>query len=95
VDVTNTGKRAGDEGVQLYVRDDVSSVPRPVLELKAFRRVTLEAGEKRTVRLDLTPDALAFWNIDMKWLVETGTFTISTGNSSAALKSVKLAAVDD
>lgn len=90
VDVTNTGKRTGDEVVQLYVRDDVSSVPRPVLELKGFERVTLKPGQMRTVRLPLTPDALSFWNIAMTYLVEPGTFTISTGSSSAALKSVTL-----
>jgi beta-glucosidase len=90
VDVTNTGKRAGDEVVQLYIRDDVSSVPRPVLELKGFQRVTLQPGEKRTVRFTLAPDALAFWNIDMRHVVEPGTFTISTGSSSAALKSTTL-----
>ena len=90
VDVTNTGKRAGDEVVQLYIRDDVSTVPRPVLELKGFQRVTLQPGEKRTVRFTLTPDALAFWNIDMRRVVEPGTFTISTGSSSASLKSTTL-----
>jgi beta-glucosidase len=90
VDVANTGKRAGEEVVQLYIRDDVSSVPRPVLELRGFQRVTLKAGERRTVRFELTPDALAFWDIDMKWVVEPGTFTISAGPSSAVLKSAKL-----
>lgn len=90
VDVTNTGARAGDEVVQLYVRDDVSSAPRPVLELKGFRRVTLKPGERRTLRFELEPDALAFWNIDMKWAVEPGTFTVSAGASSASLKSAKL-----
>jgi beta-glucosidase len=90
VDVANTGARAGDEVVQLYIRDDVSSVPRPVLELKGFQRITLEPGTKRTVRFDLTPDALSFWNIDMRWGVEPGTFTVSAGPSSAALKSAKL-----
>ncbi len=90
VDVANTGTRAGDEVVQLYIRDDVSSVPRPVLELKNFQRVTLEPGAKRTLQFDLTPDALSFWNIDMRWVVEPGTFTISAGPSSATLKSTKL-----
>ena len=93
VDVTNTGKRIGDEVVQLYIRDDVSSAPRPVLELKRFQRVTLKPSEKRTVRFTLDPDALAFWNIDMKWVVEPGTFTISAGPSSASLKSTKLTVV--
>jgi beta-glucosidase len=90
VDVTNTGKRSGAEVVQLYIRQDVSSVPRPVLELKAFQRVTLQSQEKQTVHFSLTPDALAFWNIDMRWVVEPGTFTISAGDSSVALKSTKL-----
>lgn len=90
VDVTNTGKRAGDEVVQLYIRDNVSSVPRPVLELKGFQRVTLQPGEKRTVHFTLSPDALAFWDIDMRRVVEPGTFTISAGSSSTALKSTTL-----
>jgi beta-glucosidase len=90
VDVSNTGKRAGDEVVQIYVRDDISSVPRPVLELKAFRRVSLQAGEKRTLHFQLEPDALAFWDIHMKWVVEPGSFTIYAGDHSAALKSAKL-----
>jgi beta-glucosidase len=90
VDVTNTGKRLGDEVVQLYIRQDVSSVPRPVLELKAFRRMTLQPQEKQTARFSLSPDALAFWNIDMQWVVEPGTFTIFAGDSSVALESTKL-----
>lgn len=90
VDVTNSGKRTGDEVVQLYIRDDVSSVPRPVLELRGFERVTLKPGEKRTVQFRLDPDSLAFWNIDMAFVVEPGTFTIHAGPSSAQLKSVKL-----
>ncbi|MET0180384.1 MAG: fibronectin type III-like domain-contianing protein [Novosphingobium sp.] len=60
VDVTNTGRRAGDEVVQLYIRDQASSAPRPVLELKAFRRISLKPGEKQAVRFDLGPDDLAF-----------------------------------
>lgn len=90
VDVRNTGTRVGDEVVQLYVRDDVSSVPRPTLELKAFERVTVKPGEMRTVHFDLGPDALAFWDIHMQWVVEPGTFTISAGDSSDALKSARL-----
>ncbi len=90
VDVANTGNRAGDEVVQLYVRDDFSSAPRPVLELKSFQRITLQPGQRRTVQLQLSPEALAFWNINMQWVVEPGTFTISAGNSSASLKSARL-----
>src|SRR5262249_54355811 len=90
VDITNTGARVGDEVVQLYIRDDVSSVPRPILELKAFERVTLEPGEKQTIHFDLGPEALGFWDINMQWVVEPGTFTISSGDSSDALRSVQL-----
>lgn len=90
VDVANTGQIEGDEVVQIYVRDTVSSVPRPVLELKAFRRVTVAPGGKTTLRFDLGPETLAFWNRDMKWLVEPGSFNISVGNSSDKLKSAKL-----
>lgn len=90
VDVKNTGPRTGDEVVQLYIRDDVSSVPRPVLELRGFQRVTLAPGEARTLTFELPPDALAFLDIDMHWRVEPGSFTIYCGSSSAALKSAKL-----
>ncbi|HEY7808892.1 MAG TPA: glycoside hydrolase family 3 N-terminal domain-containing protein [Allosphingosinicella sp.] len=90
VDVTNSGRRAGDEVVQLYVRDDEASVTRPVIELKRFQRVTLKPGEKRTVSFELKPDDLAFWNMDMKKVVEPGTFTIRTGPNSVDLKDAKL-----
>jgi beta-glucosidase len=91
VDVTNTGTRAGDEVVQLYIRDLVSSITRPVKELKGFQRVTLEPGEGRTVALDITPDRLAFWNIDKQFVVEPGEFAIMVGPSSVDLQSVTLA----
>lgn len=81
-DVTNTGRRAGDEVVQLYVRDAVSSVTRPVKELKGFRRVSLQPGEKTTVAFDVTPDHLAFYDIDMQWRVEPGEFRLMVGRSS-------------
>ena len=79
--------------VQLYIRDQVSSVPRPVLELKAFERVTLAAGEKRKLTFSLAPDDLAFFDAAMRWVVEPGDFTISLGASSAALQSVVLQVV--
>ena len=82
VDVTNTGKRAGAEVVQLYVRDLVSSVTRPIKELKNFKKIFLQPGETRTVALDLTPDALAFYDVNMNYLIEPGEFEISVGNSS-------------
>jgi beta-glucosidase len=82
VDVTNTGARRGDEVVQLYIRDVVSSVTRPVKELKGFRRVTLDPGETRTVALPITPDRLAFYDIDLQYRVEPGEFRIMVGSSS-------------
>jgi len=90
VDVTNSGQRAGDEVVQLYVRDEEASVTRPVLELKRFQRVTLKPGERRTVTFELKPDDLALWDLQMKRVVEPGIFTISAGPNSVDLKSVKL-----
>ncbi|MCX8475505.1 MAG: glycoside hydrolase family 3 C-terminal domain-containing protein [Sphingomonas sp.] len=90
VDVTNTGSRAGDEVVQLYVRDDLASVTRPVKELKRFERVSLQPGEKKTVTFTLTPRDLSLWNVDMKRVVEPGTFTISSGPDSVKLKSTTL-----
>lgn len=82
VDVTNTGAVTGDEVVQMYIRDKVSSVTRPVKELKGFGRITLAPGETATVMFEITPENLAFWNIDMKYVVEPGEFEIMVGNSS-------------
>jgi len=82
VDVTNAGARAGDEVVQMYIRDKFSSVTRPVKELKGFERITLAPGETKTVSLEITPEHLAFYNIDMKYVVEAGEFEIMVGNSS-------------
>ena len=90
VDVANIGQRAGDEVVQVYVRDQVSSVARPVMELKGFERVTLAPGERRTLRFTLGPDAFALWDVDMREVVEPGLFTIMAGPSSAQLKSAIL-----
>jgi beta-glucosidase len=81
-DVTNTGKRAGAEVVQMYIRDVVSSATRPVKELKGFQKVTLRPGEKKTVTFDITPDLLAFYDVNMKYVVEPGEFFIMVGNSS-------------
>ncbi len=82
VDVTNAGKRAGSEVVQMYIRDSVSSVTRPVKELKGFKKVELLPGETRTVALDITPELLAFYDVNMKYAVEPGEFEIMVGNSS-------------
>ena len=84
MDVTNTGLRAGSEVVQMYIRDRVSSVTRPVKELKGFKKVTLPPGGTQTVALDITPESLAFYDINMKFLVEPGEFEIAVGNSSRA-----------
>jgi beta-glucosidase len=82
VEVTNTGKREGTEVVQLYIRDLVSTVTRPIKELKGFKKVRLQPGETTTVALDITPDALAFYDVNMKHVVEPGDFEIMIGNSS-------------
>ncbi len=90
VDVTNTGNRAGDEVVQLYVRDEVSSVTRPIKELKGFQRVNLKPGETRTVSFSIGPEELQFYNREMKRVVEPGTFKIMVGPNSVDLTSVSL-----
>ena len=90
VTIANTGARAGDEVVQLYIRDEVSSVTRPVKLLRGFERVTLAPGEKKTVTFTVGPDALAFTNEDMHRVVEPGTFEIMVGTSSETSLSGKL-----
>jgi beta-glucosidase len=90
VDITNTGDVAGDDVVQLYLRDDASMVTRPVLELAGFQRVTLEPGETQTVTFEVGPRAMAVWNFDMEREIEPGTFTISAGHSSVDLQSATL-----
>lgn len=82
VDVTNTGDRPGTETVQMYVRDVASSVTRPVKELKGFQKIELQPGESRTVELPITPDRLAFHDINMDFVVEPGEFRIMVGTSS-------------
>lgn len=81
-DITNTGDREGSEVVQMYIRDLVSSVTRPVKELKRFEKVFLKPGETKTVSLAITPESLAFFDINMEYLVEPGDFEIMAGNSS-------------
>ena len=90
VDVKNTGIRVGEEIVQLYIRDKVSSVTRPVKELKDFKRVTLQPGETRKVSFILTPDKLMFYDINMKEIVEPGEFEIMVGPSSQQLDTITL-----
>ena len=83
VEVENTGKRAGDEVVQLYIRDVAASVTRPVKELKGFQKITLRPGEKRRVEFTLAPEHLGFYNREMRFAVEPGEFKVMVGNSSA------------
>lgn len=90
VPVTNSGSRAGDEVVQVYLRDDISSVTRPVKELVGFQRVTLQPGETRNVSITIAPRSLMLWNTEMKQVIEPGTFTIMTGSNSAEVQSVTL-----
>jgi beta-glucosidase len=90
VAVRNSGSRAGDETVQLYVHQLVGSVTRPIKELKAFERVSLAAGETKTVSFTLTPETFRMWNIDMQRVVEPGAFEVMVGPDSADLKTAVL-----
>ncbi len=90
VDVQNTGQRAGDDVVQMYIHDPVASVVRPVKELKGFKRVHLQPGERQRVIIVLKADQLAFFNNAMKWVVEPGEIDIMVGGNSVELQSVKL-----
>ncbi len=81
--VTNSGTGAGDEIVQLYIRDRVASVTRPVKELRGFARITLRPGESKTVTFTLGPDELGMWNRRMQWVVEPGDFQVWIGPNSA------------
>jgi beta-glucosidase len=93
VDVTNTGQRAGDAVVQMYIRDQVSSVTRPVKELKGFRRISLEPGQTKTVEFVLRPDALGFYNQEIRHVVEPGLFDVMVGGNSVDLKKTILEVV--
>jgi len=82
VDITNTGDREGVEIVQLYIRDNYSSATRPLKELKDFDRIALKPGEIKTVEFTITPDKLAYYDANMNYGVEAGTFTVMIGSSS-------------
>ena len=88
--VTNTGAPTGAQVVQLYIRDLVSSVTRPVRELKGFARVELAPGESREVTLPITTDSLAFWNLDKTFVVESGEFELIVGFDSQASRALTL-----
>jgi beta-glucosidase len=81
-EVTNTGRRPGTEVVQLYIRDRVSSATRPVKELKGFKKVALEPGQTKTITLEVTPESLAFYDVNMRYGVEPGEFELLVGCSS-------------
>lgn len=90
VTVTNTGNVDATESVQLYIRDFVASVSRPVKELKGFERITLKAGESKNVTFTITPEMLKFYNYDLKYVLEPGDFSIMVGPNSRDLKTAKL-----
>lgn len=85
-DILNTGNRPGEEVVQLYIEDVISSVATPVKELRGFVRVRLDPGETTTVRFDLTPDDLALYDRDLRKVVEPGEFRIFIGSSSGDIR---------
>lgn len=90
VTVTNTGKRDGDEIVQLYIRDLSASIARPVKELKGFKRIHLKSGESKTVTFDITRQQLQFYNSDLKAVVEPGDFIVMAGPNSRDVKTARL-----
>jgi beta-glucosidase len=82
VDVTNTGNYDGKEVVQLYIRDLVGSVTRPLKELKGFQKIALKKGEKQTVTFEISVEELKFYNSDLEFLAEPGTFQVFVGTDS-------------
>lgn len=90
VDVTNTGDREGDEVAQLYVHQLVSTVTRPVKELRGFQRLHLKPGEKTTVEFRVTPESLSMMDEHMERVVQQGTFELLVGANSAQTKNVSL-----
>ena len=93
VDVTNTGRMGGDEVAEMYIRDEVSSVTRPIKELKDFARISLSPGETKRVTFTITPEKLQFYNREMKRVVEPGKFQIMVGGNSEELISQTLGVV--
>ncbi len=91
VDVRNSGDRAGEEVVQLYVRDDVASVEQPVKMLKGFQRIALQPGATRTVSFRIGPEALALYDRQMRRVVEPGTFTVYAGTNSNEVLAARFA----
>jgi beta-glucosidase len=86
ITVTNSGKYDGEETVQLYIRDMVGSITRPVKELKGFQKVILRAGESKTISFGITIDDLKFFNKDLQWIAEPGDFKLFIGTNSRDVK---------
>ena len=84
--ITNSGKVAGEEVVQLYLRDKVGSVVRPIIELKDFQKIKLNAGETKTVKFTIDKQKLSFYNTDLKWITEPGDFDLMIGSSSSDIR---------
>jgi beta-glucosidase len=93
VDVTNTGNYDGEEVVQLYIKDEVGSVTRPVKELKGFNKVLLKKGEKKTIEFEISADDLKFYDINMQFVTEPGDFEVTVGGDSASGLSTKFVLV--
>lgn len=94
VDVKNTGKYEGEEVVQLYIRDLVGSVTRPVKELKDFIKINLKPGETKKVEFTITPDKLKFYDINMNYVVEPGDFKVFVGTNSVDLLESSFAIIE-
>ena len=90
ITLTNTGKYDGAEVVQLYIRDVVGSITRPIKELKGFQKIMLKVGESKTVTFDITPESLKFYNSDLKYDWESGDFEIKIGGNSKDLKTATI-----
>jgi beta-glucosidase len=90
VTLTNTGKVAGEEVVQLYIQDPAASISRPVKELKNFKKVLLQPGEKKDINIEITTNDLKFYNSDLKYDWEPGDFIIYIGSNSRDVKSAKV-----
>ncbi len=86
VNVTNTGTRSGKETVQMYIRDMVGSITRPVKELKGFKQIILKPGETQKVSFTISVNDLKFYNSDLKYVYEPGDFKVFIGTSSADVK---------
>ncbi|MEG1007366.1 MAG: beta-glucosidase BglX [Bacteroides sp.] len=92
--LTNTGNRDGAEVVQLYIRDLVASITRPVKELKGFEKVFLKAGESRKISFKITPELLKFYNYDLQFVCEPGEFDLMIGGNSQEVKTTRFVLTD-